>query len=55
MWSRCYKCNGEENINGLDCNICYREYDNLIVWYYFRGLIWIDDNEEPLSPPSSPR
>jgi len=55
MWVTCYQCNGEEELIDNKCLLCDREYSNIYIWYYYRGMIWIDDNIDPISPPTSPR
>ena len=58
MWVTCHKCGGsgyKYHIgHKLDCLLCYpfRFRINDIEW---SGQIWINDNYEPISPPSSPR
>ena len=55
MWVTCHLCNGSEEYNQKECLLCKREYLNIYIWYYYRGLIWVNDYHDPVSPPSSPK
>lgn len=65
MWVTCHKCMGsgfspkiiKKNPQGyyqkIPCQTCNTQrifLDNLM-----RGQLWVEDNYEPVSPPSSPR
>jgi hypothetical protein len=51
-WVNCYNCNGCGYNNNEECLIChYVVSPNVIL----RGKIYVSDNAEPVSPPSSPR
>ena len=56
MWilTTCYKCNGSGNINeNTLCDIC-NPYGHIID-ILLKGLIMVEDNIEPITPPQSPR
>ena len=71
MWTTCYNCNGdgmyvyrkdisflpEEDIKDKNkgvCHICER-YRVTIHGFEFYGHIWIDEDYEIVTPPSSPK
>lgn len=69
MWVTCNECNGtgysqNNNIvyltknsfiykNKTPCELCNPH--KLILDTIMKGLKWVDDNHEPVSPPLSPR
>lgn len=65
MWITCNVCMGEGVIHN---KICKKKYDKKMCHVcnpdngyleehsiYYKGQIWVEDNYEPISPPSSPR
>ena len=67
MWITCNVCMGEGIIHTIHkiydkkiykkiCHVCNPEngYSEEHIFYY-KGQIWVEDNYEPISPPSSPR
>lgn len=68
MWVTCYNCNGMGiEPNKKDCEILHQKENEEIYChvcerfrlttgdYNFYGQIWIEDNYEVSTPPSSPR
>jgi len=64
MWITCNVCMGEGVIHKLyskkickkKCHVCNPENGYLEEHsIYYKGQIWVEDNYEPISPPSSPR
>lgn len=51
-WEICYKCNGRGYTTNNECRICRYEFVPTII---LRGQIYITDNADPITPPSSPR
>ena len=64
MWITCNACSGKGITTSFDktyhckiyktvpCKVCAPL--NMLFDEYVRGQIWVDDNYEPISPPSSP-
>jgi len=65
MWITCNVCMGEGVIHNKickkihdtkKCHVCNPENGYLEEYsIYYKGQIWVEDNYEPISPPSSPR
>ncbi len=65
MWITCNVCMGEGVIHNKickkiydtkKCHVCNPENGYLEEHsIYYKGQIWVEDNYEPISPPSSPR
>jgi len=64
MWVTCNACSGKGFHMSCDKTYSYKVWKtipckvcnplNTFFNEYMRGQIWIDDNYEPISPPSSP-
>jgi len=67
MWVKCHVCKGSginpdhEYSNQLyheDTDILYYHCITCFIWYIMstqqKGLIWVDDSEDPISPLPSP-
>lgn len=60
MWVNCHICQGNgfvfscnsNDTTKYNCIHCYRPYG---ITNYLRGQVWVIDNYDPVSPPSSPR
>ena len=56
LWFICNECNGDGYINNKECLLCKYKVGDGEDSPILRGKIWIVDNfEDPVSPPSSPR
>jgi len=64
MWITCNACSGKGFITSFDKTYPCKVYEtisckvcnplNMRFDEYVRGQLWVDDNYEPISPPSSP-
>lgn len=67
MWVKCHKCNGS-GINDKYKNSDKKYHDNTDIIYYHclecyiwyimstqnKGMIWVDDSDDPISPLPTP-